>query len=484
MRPIAILRTAALAGSFALACGLAAAPCGAQTPVGSAFTYQGSLAQNGTPVTGNYEIEFKLFDSEIGGTQSGPTLTRPSVAVTTGVFSESLDFGAAPLWGPARWVELSVRLAGTTDPYVVFPRQRVNAAPFAVSLALPHAQLFTSDQPLMQLYNFGGGGGGVFATTGTNTVHGLVGRTASSGFNSAGVQGEATAASGNVIGVEGISTASNAGAGVVGRGNSTGGYFEGTDAASNGVMAYGTTYGIYAQNTGTSNAAYFTGQGQGAGAATLRVHNTESVHGMATYMQINSDYATGHFQNDGPGEILWLSSPDDAGPFIVAVGGGGDLKFRVDNTGKTITKALQILGGADLSERFDVDPAERAIEPGMVVSVDPSGDGGLRLSDAPYDHRVAGVLSGAGGIEPGMVMGQEGSIADGEHTVALTGRVYCWVDASDGPVEPGDLLTTSSTPGHAMKVRDRERANGAILGKAMGRLERGRGLVLVLVGLQ
>ena len=81
-------------------------------------------------------------------------------------------------------------------------------------------------------------------------------------------------------------------------------------------------------------------------------------------------------------------------------------------------------------------------------------------------------------------MGREGSIADGEHTVALTGRVFCWVDASDGPVEPGDLLTTSSTPGHAMKVRDRARANGAILGKAMGRLERGRGLVLVLVGLQ
>jgi len=68
--------------------------------------------------------------------------------------------------------------------------------------------------------------------------------------------------------------------------------------------------------------------------------------------------------------------------------------------------------------------------------------------------------------------------------VALTGRVYCLVDATYGPIAPGDLLTTSDTPGHAMKASDHVRAQGAILGKAMGHLETGRGLVLVLVGLQ
>jgi hypothetical protein len=68
--------------------------------------------------------------------------------------------------------------------------------------------------------------------------------------------------------------------------------------------------------------------------------------------------------------------------------------------------------------------------------------------------------------------------------VALTGRVYCWADASDGPIQPGDLLTTSNVPGHAMKVTDHGQAQGAIIGKAMTGLEASRGLVLVLVSLQ
>jgi hypothetical protein len=83
-----------------------------------------------------------------------------------------------------------------------------------------------------------------------------------------------------------------------------------------------------------------------------------------------------------------------------------------------------------------------------------------------------------------MTLQQKGSIADGDHPVALTGRVWCYVDADAGPVTPGDLLTTSNVPGHAMKVTDHVQAQGAIVGKAMTRLEHGRGLVLVLVSLQ
>jgi len=81
-------------------------------------------------------------------------------------------------------------------------------------------------------------------------------------------------------------------------------------------------------------------------------------------------------------------------------------------------------------------------------------------------------------------MGQAGSVADGQHPVALTGRVYALADASSGAIEPGDLLTTSDLPGHAMKVADPARAQGAIIGKAMSSLKGGKGLVLVLVSLQ
>jgi hypothetical protein len=63
--------------------------------------------------------------------------------------------------------------------------------------------------------------------------------------------------------------------------------------------------------------------------------------------------------------------------------------------------------------------------------------------------------------------------------------VYCWCDASSAAIEPGDLLTTSATPGHAMKVTDTAKAQGAILGKAMEGLEQGKtGQILVLVTLQ
>lgn len=105
------------------------------------------------------------------------------------------------------------------------------------------------------------------------------------------------------------------------------------------------------------------------------------------------------------------------------------------------------------------------------------------LSDRPYDFRVAGVVSGAGGIKPGLTLSQKG-VVEGEQNVALSGRVYVLADASSGPIRPGDLLTTSTTSGHAMKAADRGRSHGAVLGKAMSTLESGTGLVLALINLQ
>jgi hypothetical protein len=142
---------------------------------------------------------------------------------------------------------------------------------------------------------------------------------------------------------------------------------------------------------------------------------------------------------------------------------------------------LTILGGADLAEPFEMSSAE--LPKGAVVVIDEANPGSLKLSTRAYDARVAGVVSGANGIAPGISLKQQGT-ADRGQNVALTGRVYVQADASLGDINPGDLLTTSDTPGHAMKVMDHSKAQGAILGKAMGRLQDGRGLVLVLVTLQ
>jgi len=172
--------------------------------------------------------------------------------------------------------------------------------------------------------------------------------------------------------------------------------------------------------------------------------------------------------------------------------------------GEVTTSVLTITGGSDLSEQFDVRshaaterrsdeggnaqlaaPTSELIQPGMVVSIDADQPGALVVSSKPYDRTVAGVISGAGGVNTGMVMSQSGTIADGKHPVALTGRVWVQCDATTSAIEPGDLLTTSATPGHAMVAADYVAAQGAVIGKAMTRLARGeRGLVLTLVNLQ
>lgn len=145
-------------------------------------------------------------------------------------------------------------------------------------------------------------------------------------------------------------------------------------------------------------------------------------------------------------------------------------------------RELVLTGGADIAEPFNVNGEAPA--PGTVVVIDPARPGELVASSTAYDRKVVGVVSGAGGVNPGLRLGQKGSIADGEHPVALTGRVYVWCDASFGAITPGDLLTTSATHGHAMNAADHSRAQGAVLGKAMTGLSEGKGLVLVLVTLQ
>lgn len=143
--------------------------------------------------------------------------------------------------------------------------------------------------------------------------------------------------------------------------------------------------------------------------------------------------------------------------------------------------SLTVRGGCDVAEPFEISGS--AIPKGAVLIIDDQNPGSLKPSAEPYDTRVAGIVSGANGINPGIALHQEGVMDKGEN-VALSGRVYALADAGPAPIRPGDLLTTSSTPGHAMKATDPARAQGAILGKAMGSLKEGKGLVLVLVTLQ
>jgi cytoskeletal protein CcmA (bactofilin family) len=147
----------------------------------------------------------------------------------------------------------------------------------------------------------------------------------------------------------------------------------------------------------------------------------------------------------------------------------------------TLTAQDVLLSGSDCAEDFEVAGAEQ-IEPGTVVVFD--CEGALRQSTEPYNNRVAGVISGAGNYRPGLILGRGSSCSEVKAPVALIGRVYCKVDADAAPIAVGDMLTSSHTPGHAMKVMDPLKGFGSVIGKALRPLESGKSLLPILVMLQ
>ncbi|PFZ80269.1 hypothetical protein COL82_03780 [Bacillus toyonensis] len=139
-----------------------------------------------------------------------------------------------------------------------------------------------------------------------------------------------------------------------------------------------------------------------------------------------------------------------------------------------------VLSNADCAEDFDIFEAD-TIEPGTVM-IFGKGDS-LQQSQYAYDKRVVGVISGAGNYKPGIILDKQQSQMN-RKPVALMGKVYCKVDANYASIEVGDLLTTSDTPGHAMKANDPLKSFGTVIGKAMKPIKKGQGLIPILVALQ
>jgi hypothetical protein len=145
-----------------------------------------------------------------------------------------------------------------------------------------------------------------------------------------------------------------------------------------------------------------------------------------------------------------------------------------------VTGDIILTNAADFAEDFDIS-VESSAEPGTVMVLD--DDSELRESFRPYDKRVAGVISGAGNYKPGVILDKQPS-QNNRKPIALLGKVFCKVDAQFGPIEVGDLLTTSPTIGHAMRVDDPLKAFGSVIGKALRPLAIGQGLIPILIALQ
>jgi hypothetical protein len=493
----------------------------------TAFAYQGQLREGGMPANGAYDIQFTLYTARAGGVEL-KSVVHEDVVVINGQFTVKLDFGRAGFDSKESWLEVAVRAGYSTDAFTsLSPRQRLTPTPYAILAQRDSWSLIGVPVGFAE---------GMSEAAAVDPLKGESDKAETSGKKEE-TPGEVKTAAAAALGAQnfiakfdaaGNATANSImfdnGAGV-GIGTTTpfvnldvkgqarfytesagkpgielayradlnwnrilsydrqnnrykdlfieaGDDVTGVMIKSNGNLGIGTTNpnaklhisGIGVDNNGSTAVVRIT---SGNGAQNLLLDGNEI-----------DAIADGLFLNHNTNQKVILGT------------GGGNVGVGTANpaaklhvAGTTRTGVLEITGGSDLAEPFEVGGAE-AIKPGMVVAIDAGRPGSLRLADKAYDRTVAGIVSGANGINPGLTMRQEGTVADGSMPVALTGRVYCWADATYGPIKPGDLLTTSATAGHAMKVANHRKSKGAIIGKAMTSLTAGRGLVLVLVTLQ
>jgi hypothetical protein len=139
--------------------------------------------------------------------------------------------------------------------------------------------------------------------------------------------------------------------------------------------------------------------------------------------------------------------------------------------------------GADYAEAVDVTGDRTKYEPGDVLVIDSKAPGKFLKSNQAYSTLVAGIYSTKPGFV-GRLTPADAKTSASEVPMAMVGRVPTKVSAENGPIQAGDLLVTSSRMGYAMKGTDRDKMLGAVVGKALGSLDSGTGVIEVLVTLQ
>jgi hypothetical protein len=298
----------------------------------------------------------------------------------------------------------------------------------------------------------------------------------SSTTGAAALYGHAGTNDGEVYGVQGYSTSNSAdSAAVYGYSRFNGyGVYGLNESTSNGARAgffhaagtTGNTYGLVVQNdsaTDQSRAGHFWANADSG--------QTYGVVGLND--SLDSASVAGYFRATGG---VGLHVRADAGNSIEAYSSATERTFYVDNVGDVYIDGAYHDAGADFAEML---PAVEGLEPGDVLVVGP--DGQLARSVEAYAAAVVGVYS----TKPAFVGGSDEKMENpGQVPLAVVGVVPVKASAENGPIQPGDLLTTASLPGHAMRCEGVERCFGRTLGKALGSLEEGTGTILVLVMLQ
>lgn len=392
----------------------------AAVPLSGSFTYQGEFRDAGVPADGSYDFEFELFDAELGGTKVGGTVSLDNVAVNNGIFSVELPFGTSPFAGDQLWIEIGVRDGASSGGYQgLAPRQKLTASPYAL-----HALNAESVD---------------FVSPGSHTH---AGQLWSGSFNSSFNE---------VLHLRNQGTGRTL-------------YLENTNVE--------TLLPVLEVEARRGWGARIRGDGD-LGRSPLEVISEGNISAIRA---VNSGSGLALIGDASSGDALLVSS--DSGDLIRGfdTGPSSNLRFRVTNEGNVSADGTFTGGGADVAEFID-SPDE--LEPGDVVAIGSKGQ--FRRVNSAGSTAVAGVIT----THPGLLMNADDSrqtLEDGP-ALALVGRVPVKVTDQGGVVRPGDLLVSSSTPGHAMRAPVQP-LPGTVIGKSLGTHESGAGAVEILVMLR
>jgi hypothetical protein len=321
-----------------------------------------------------------------------------------------------------------------------------------------------------------------------DNAQGAVYGVSSSPVGGIGINGVAYGGQGNGVLGNFTSSTSGGGGGVIGLTSATSGFSYG--ARGDAVGTTGTAIGVFGQS--------YSADGGGGYFQTVNTVGGIGVTGVS--------YATGGFPigvrgltvaTTGGGAAVFgvASSPNSFGAMFVNEAGGTILQgsvgpaataravFRVDSSGRVYADGGFQPSGADFAESMAATGDRSKYAAGDLLVIDPTANRHVALAQQPYSTLVAGIYS----TKPGMLGTtralDESSPAD-EIPLAVVGIVPCKVSAENGPIQVGDLLVASSTPGHAMKGTDRNRMLGAVVAKALEPLPKSTGVIQVLVTLQ
>ncbi len=418
----------ALAMLLSLSAGLSAAqgPApqsvgGLQATVGSAFTYQGELKKDGSPVNATCAMTFTLYAEATSGNPVGSPVNA-DVAVADGLFTVVLDFGADIFTGDARWLEVAVKCPGDASASTLDPRQALTAAPYALSLQ-PGAVI----------------SGTVYAAplgrTAVLTVHNSASMTSAIGIyglsdstDGNGVRGYATADSGETYGVYGRSD-STEGYGVYGRaaaasGTTNGVYGESDSTAGRAVFGWasaasGVTYGVVGFSSSVEGRGVY-----GIGATTTGVNygvyghtNSTDGRGVAGYANAVSGFTYGVY-----GES---ASNDGRGVYGYAVATSGTNFGVLGRAESTHGRGVGGIAFATSGENYGLH--------GVSYSSEGRGVAGFAIASTGTTYGVYGSTSssqGSGvygtaansGCVPGMAVYCAGVVGDSDSGVGAYGR--------------------------------------------------------------